>query len=208
MKVFILSLLLFLSGCGSLATDKMFKSNLLDTAPKNDAEVRYPDWRLAPASLMAAKPESMPATHQPMKTLSDSSLESFLSANGLDYELIPGDHTMVKLKRAVQFQTGSAVVPSASVQWLAQLGRYLANTPQIDIVIEGHTDNTGTERFNDGLSMRRADMVKNILLEQQVSLAAIYTRGYGEHTPACTNQTSQGRACNRRVEVLMIMDSQ
>ncbi|MGT0150424.1 OmpA family protein [Vibrio metschnikovii] len=88
------------------------------------------------------------------------------------------------------------------------LGRYLANTPQIDIVIEGHTDNTGTERFNDGLSMRRADMVKNILLEQQVSLAAIYTRGYGEHYLACTNQTPQGRACNRRVELLMIMDSQ
>lgn len=209
MKVFVLPvLLLFLSGCGSLATDRMFSNNLLDTAPRHDSEVRHPDWRLPPLSARIAAYVAHKETQVEPTIYSHSRLEQFLRQQGLDYEVFPGDHTMIKLNHPVRFSTGSAAVPPSSLQQLVQLGSFLASERQIDIVLEGHTDDTGSERLNDNLSIQRAESVKNILLNQQLSPSTIYTRGYGLHAPVCSNQTSQGRACNRRVEILMIVGHQ
>lgn len=114
---------------------------------------------------------------------------------------------MVKLKDTVKFETGSSQVSSNSQQWLSMMGSYLASEPSIDIVIDGHADSTGVANFNDRLSMNRAKAVKNTLVKNNVAMDSIFTRGYGEYVPACTNQTKVGKACNRRVEVLFIVSN-
>lgn len=202
MKRFVFPLILLLAGCSSLDdTIAMFDDNLLDTAPKSDFDVRYPEWGSAPA--IASSGVKGPFGQQ--RTQSYSELQKFLVNNGVDYELLPGNHVMVKLKDSIKFNTGSSRVSADSEAWLNMMGRYLASQPGIDIVIDGHADNTGAATFNDTLSMKRATAVKQQLVKNNVAMNSIFTRGYGEYVPACTNRTKAGKACNRRVEVLFIV---
>lgn len=203
MKYLALPLLMLLTGCGSLVTDRMFSDNLLNEAPKGDFDVLYPEWGNAPK--LASTGVQGPMGQQ--RTGSYDSLQNFLLRNGVDYEVLPGNHIMVKLKDTVKFETGSSQVSSNSQQWLSMMGSYLASEPSIDIVIDGHADSTGVANFNDRLSMNRAKAVKNTLVKNNVAMDSIFTRGYGEYVPACTNQTKVGKACNRRVEVLFIVSN-
>ncbi len=73
--------------------------------------------------------------------------------------------------------------------------------PQTSTVIEGHTDSVGSARYNAGLSQRRADSVKNYLVENfSISPDRLATKGYGEEKPVASNDTAEGRAQNRRIE--------
>lgn len=215
MRVIALSVLLLLTGCSSLSfKDPMgfMQNNMLDTAPKNDREVLYPEWGQAPQSApvsvpvqAVATPAQRPQRQAPVSGY--SSLEQFLMQNGIDYEVMPGNHIMVKLKHTMQFATGSAQLSSDSAYWLNIMSQFLSRERGIDIVIEGHTDNTGATTLNDGLSVRRAQSVKDTLVRNNVARNAIFTRGYGESIPACSNNTIQGRACNRRAELLLIVSN-
>lgn len=203
MKYLALPLLMLLTGCGTLVTDRMFSDKLLDVAPKGDFDVLYPEWSYAPK--IVSTDVQGPIGQQ--RTSSYDSLQRFLLKNGVDYEVLPGNHIMVKLKDTVKFETGSSTVSSGSGDWLTMMGRYLASEPGIDIVIDGHTDSSGAPTFNDGLSERRAKAVKSTLVKSNVAMDSIFTRGYGEYVPACTNKTNAGKACNRRVEVLFIVSN-
>ncbi|MFW7523490.1 OmpA family protein [Vibrio ostreicida] len=204
MKYLALPILLLLTGCGNLVKEVRYLSDdMLETAPKTDYEVRYPQWRDAPK--FATSDVEGPLGQA--RTTSYGDLQSFLTKNGVDYEVLPGNHIMVKLTDTIKFTTGSSRVQPNSAYWLDMMGRYLSTQPAIDVVIDGHADNTGATKFNDGLSMRRAAAVKQQLVRNNVAMNAIYTRGYGESVPACNNNTRAGKACNRRVEVLFIVSN-
>ena len=202
MKYLALPLLLLLTGCGNLAKEMSYLTDdMLETAPKTDFEVRYPNWGDAPQ--LASSGVKGPMGQ--MRTTSYSDLQGFLLKNGVDYEVLPGNHVMVKLNHHVNFKTGSAIPAPVNDHWLDTLGSYLSQRSDIDIVIEGHTDNTGNDQINDPLSEQRAKEVKARLERNYVSSQSIYTRGFGEYVPACTNTSSQGKACNRRVELMLIV---
>lgn len=192
-----------LSGCGSLATDRMFADNLLDAAPKGEMDVRNPEWVVSSRSVNSGVKGPLGQ----VRTSSYEALQQFLLHNGVDYEVLPGNHIMVKLKDSVKFETGSSQVSLESEQWLGMMSDFLAQQHGIDVVIDGHTDNTGQMTFNDSLSIKRADKVKSTLINNSVAKDSIYTRGYGEYVPACSNRTTTGRACNRRVELLFIVSN-
>ena len=80
----------------------------------------------------------------------------------------------------------------------------LKEHPDINVIIEGHTDWTGTERYNQGLSERRAASVCNYLVEKGISQNSLETVGYGEADPIADNHTSEGRSMNRRVVFKML----
>lgn len=202
MKYLIFPLVLALVGCGSLPTEmRLLGKDMLDIAPTSNFDLRHPEWGYAPAK--AASGVKGPMGQQ--RTPSYSNLQRFLVRNGVDYELLPGNHVMVKLKDSIKFNPGSAKVRSDSTYWLDMMGRYLATQPDIDIVIDGHADSTGSVALNDKLSVKRAAAVKQRLMRNNVAMNSIFTRGYGEYVPACSNKTKKGKACNRRVEVLFIV---
>jgi OOP family OmpA-OmpF porin len=71
--------------------------------------------------------------------------------------------------------------------------------PGVKVVVEGHTDSTGSDAYNQGLSQRRADSVLNYLVRKGVPAGRLTARGFGESNPVASNDTAEGRALNRRV---------
>jgi OOP family OmpA-OmpF porin len=71
----------------------------------------------------------------------------------------------------------------------------------VDIVVEGHTDSVGTDQYNLGLSRRRAETVQTYLVDHGVARSRITAEGMGESKPVASNDSADGRAQNRRVEL-------
>ena len=84
---------------------------------------------------------------------------------------------------------------------LAQLATILNKYEDTNILLAGHTDSTGSDEYNLGLSSRRAESVASYLTTQNVNRARFSTEGYGKTDPIASNETAEGRAQNRRVEV-------
>jgi OOP family OmpA-OmpF porin len=77
----------------------------------------------------------------------------------------------------------------------------MLNDPSMRVAVEGHTDAIGTDAYNQGLSERRANAVRNHMIAQGLSPDRITTRGLGETQPLASNDTEEGRAQNRRVDI-------
>ncbi|MES2036463.1 MAG: OmpA family protein [Pseudomonadota bacterium] len=84
-----------------------------------------------------------------------------------------------------------------------KLAIVLLNNMQRTVLVEGHTDNTGTQAHNQDLSERRANAVRSALVLMGVSRDRIETKGYGEAFPVAENNTAQNRQFNRRVEIIL-----
>ena len=115
-----------------------------------------------------------------------------------------GKKIIIRVKEKGSFSSGSAELKFAYIPVIAKI-RDVLLTVNGKVAIEGHTDNTGNDQINDPLSEQRAKEVKARLERNYVSSQSIYTRGFGEYVPACTNTSSQGKACNRRVELMLIV---
>ncbi len=102
--------------------------------------------------------------------------------------------------RGVNFESGSAALTPDSYGILDQVVKSLKAYPEVRIEIAGHTDDVGKDEYNLGLSQRRAEAVKQYLVNSGLSADRIVARGYGETNPVSTNGTPAGRAENRRIE--------
>jgi len=110
---------------------------------------------------------------------------------------------VVTLSGGVLFRSAqSSLLPSAQVK-LDQVARALMSVRERNIIVEGHTDSRGSESYNQGLSQRRADMVRNYLVQQGYPGDRIQARGMGEGAPIANNASAEGRANNRRVEIVI-----
>ena len=104
----------------------------------------------------------------------------------------------------VLFATGKAEVAAGGLRSIDKLAEFLKKNPNRNLLIEGHTDNTGNEDFNLKLSQQRADAVRDQLVSRGIAPERITTKGYGPKYPAVDNDSSAGRQQNRRVEVLVL----
>lgn len=108
----------------------------------------------------------------------------------------------VKLVLAgINFATASSTILSNSAQTLQKVYESLEANPDVSILITGHTDNVGTDSYNQDLSMRRANSVKTWLVNKGISSSRIKVAGMGESEPIASNETPDGRAQNRRIEM-------
>ncbi len=80
----------------------------------------------------------------------------------------------------------------------------LKNNPEIEVEIRGYTDNTGSYQGNVRISQRRADTVRDYMLKHSIAPYRMTTKGYGPENPIAPNNTSEGRAKNRRIEFYRI----
>jgi len=105
--------------------------------------------------------------------------------------------------RDIRFATNSAQILPESGTVLTQIARLLREDPKLELVVEGHTDNVGGGEFNLDLSRRRAEAVKRWLADREgIGEVRLATVGYGLTRPVADNGTEDGRAQNRRVELL------
>ena len=112
-----------------------------------------------------------------------------------------GEGILITFDSGLLFETNSSELQSMTKSNLNELAGTLNKYDDTNILIEGHTDNTGEEPYNQRLSERRAEAVETYLTTQGVDGSRVTTRGYGEEKPVATNDTNAGRASNRRVEV-------
>jgi len=113
------------------------------------------------------------------------------------------DRGLVLTLGDVLFASGRAELKVGATDNLDKLIAFLNSYPNRSVMIEGHTDNQGSDDYNMGLSERRADSVKSYLMEQGISSQRLVASGKGEAQPLADNESESGRQQNRRVEVII-----
>lgn len=146
----------------------------------------------APAPVPAAEPVAQPAPLAPeYKTEQAAQLDKAQS----------GD-TVVILE-GVNFEFDSAHLRPDALPILDEAVTVLDRRKDISVDVVGHTDSTGTTQYNQGLSERRAKAVYDYFVSKGIAADRLSSRGYGETKPAYSNATREGRAKNRRVELVV-----
>jgi OOP family OmpA-OmpF porin len=105
------------------------------------------------------------------------------------------------LYKDIQFETNRSDLKASSYPTLNEIVEALDAQPGLKIEVQGHTDSTGAHGYNVGLSQKRAEAVKAYLVSKGIAASRMTTVGYGPDRPFTTNDTKEGRARNRRVEV-------
>lgn len=118
-----------------------------------------------------------------------------------------GEGILVKFDSGILFDTDKADLKSAAQANLQNLAASLQKNPETNILIVGHTDDTGSDSHNMDLSVRRAESVKSYIVAGNVASSRLQTSGKGESEPIADNTTVDGRAKNRRVEIVIVANS-
>ena len=119
-----------------------------------------------------------------------------------------GNLLAVTFKGDVTFDTNSTVLRPGLYSEINRVAGVLSQYPNTVVRVEGHTDSVGTNEYNMDLSIRRANAVKNLLVQRGIAESRIDAVGYGETLPAATNDTEAGRQRNRRVEIKIAPQTQ
>ncbi|WP_017730784.1 OmpA family protein [Nafulsella turpanensis] len=150
--------------------------------------------------------EKEKAVAQLKKRVSDALLN--FKENDLTVQVKNGK-VYVSLAEQLLFKSGSIAVDPKGVNALKQLAGVLKESPEIQILVEGHTDNVPLGRTsqymknNWDLSVLRATSIVDILTDAGVAPDRVTAAGRGEHLPLTTNETAEGRAKNRRTEIIL-----
>jgi OmpA-OmpF porin, OOP family len=143
----------------------------------------------------------------------------YITASGPDYQLyIVEKEIMVQVIQAnemlqalnttgfialdILFDTGKSTIKKESMDIVDQVYEMLKTNPSLKISIEGHTDNTGTPEGNKALSESRAKAVMDVLVAKGIDKSRLSSAGWGEEKPVADNRTEEGKAKNRRVEII------
>ena len=110
---------------------------------------------------------------------------------------------VITLNGAVLFATGQATLLPIAEERLRQVAEALQESQDGAIVVEGHTDSTGSDAMNQELSMARAQSVRDFLTSHGVPADRIIAQGFGSSRPVADNKSPEGRANNRRVEIIV-----
>lgn len=110
------------------------------------------------------------------------------------------DMVSTRQVRPIEFELGSAKLLPSSFQLLDRVASVLLNHNRLKLIVSGHTDDSGSEAFNEQLSLERAGAVKMYLVKKGVYPESVKVYGYGSRLPALKENSEKARALNRRVE--------
>lgn len=132
----------------------------------------------------------------------------YMAKQKKDLEKVPGadvqqvgEELVVTFQSPILFDTDSSVLKPDARRLLDDVAHVLQTYPETNVLVKGHTDDQGTESYNQQLSERRAESVRNYLLTQGVTASRLTALGFGESMPVASNSSASGRAQNRRVEM-------
>lgn len=110
---------------------------------------------------------------------------------------------VISLPAGLMFSSGRADILPQARERLDEVAKFLQSNPDRRVAIEGHTDNQGSDTFNLALSVQRAEAVRQYLEQKGVDRTRMSAAGRGEQLPIGSNDTAEGRAYNRRVEIIL-----
>ncbi|WP_144395439.1 OmpA family protein [Pleionea sediminis] len=114
-----------------------------------------------------------------------------------------GDNIRLIMPNSITFGVDRSEVQSSVYSTLNSVAKVLEEFNESVLLVAGHTDSSGAESYNFELSVKRASSVASYLRQRGVAAERLKVRGFGETAPIASNSTSQGRAENRRVELLI-----
>ena len=115
-----------------------------------------------------------------------------------------GEGIAVTFASGILYPFDSDQILPAGRENLRQLAQSLQRYPGTEVLIVGHTDNVGSDAYNQALSQRRSDSARSYLVSMGIDGGRIRTEGRGESEPIASNETEEGRAENRRVEIKLV----
>jgi outer membrane protein OmpA-like peptidoglycan-associated protein len=133
----------------------------------------------------------------------DKQEEKLARIPGTQVERVGKDTLLIHFESDILFRVDSTLLNSSAQSSLNQVASVLDEFPKTAVVIQGHTDSTGSEVHNQNLSERRAGSVRNFLIGRGLDAERMVAVGYGENYPVASNESSQGRNQNRRVDILL-----
>lgn len=114
---------------------------------------------------------------------------------------------VITLSGSVIFASNKATLLPAAQTRLNQVANVLLTTRERNLIVEGHTDSQGTNSYNQNLSQRRANAVRKYLVQRGYDANLVQATGLGEGQPVADNSSPEGRANNRRVEIIILRDA-
>jgi len=133
----------------------------------------------------------------------EAKLRAELEGTGVSVTRI-GDNITLNMPGNVTFATDSADLNADFFNVLNSVSKVLKEFDQTIVEVAGHTDNTGSDEYNEALSDRRATAVARYFESRNISSQRLLTIGMGESRPVADNSTADGRQANRRVEITMV----
>ena len=130
-------------------------------------------------------------------------MEQVTTGTGIEVTQTPGNELKMNVPGDFSFDTGRADIKPEMRPVLNSLVAGMMSNPSSQVRIIGHTDSTGSDVVNNPLSINRAASTRNYLVSQGIATNRIHIDGRGEHEPIASNDTAEGRALNRRVEIYM-----
>lgn len=192
---------------GLLEEIQIKEGELLSERTRLDSLKRELSSRIARVEELEGLVVAKEALMSALKTALTDALVSF-KGNGLSVEQRDGK-VYVSMENKLLFQSGSWSVGNTGKQALKKLGNVLAANPEIAVLIEGHTDSDpyiGNDNLsgNWDLSTKRAtEIVKLLLKNNKIKAENLTAAGRGQYQPLATNKTADGKAKNRRIEVIL-----
>ena len=189
--------LVALAGVLLLAT----RQNRQRTAQEAIAPVTAPQVETPPAVPQAQQPAvPQPAAPAQVETVAQGAIGPFQSA----VEQGQGELPRRFVVQGLDFESDSAVILPETAKVLDEVASVMNANPSVAIRAEGHTDATGDLNTNQALSTGRASAVKDYLVAQGVAAERVATAGFASQQPIGANDTSEGRAANRRTEIVLL----
>jgi len=133
----------------------------------------------------------------------DDQAEALADVDGAEIKRV-GEGIQVTFDSGILFAVNKADLSSEAKINIKKMARVMADYPDTDVLIAGHTDSDGAEDYNQTLSENRANAVRNYLTREGVDANRLASLGYGESQPVADNTTRDGKAMNRRVELAIV----
>ncbi len=132
----------------------------------------------------------------------EQELSGFLSSQGIPFSR-DGANLVINLPETITFASSSATLKPEGSSVIAQIAKVLSKYTQSTVAVIGHTDSTGSAELNNRLSVQRAESVAAIMKANGVGEFRLKALGAGSTKPVASNDTTEGKAKNRRVDVVL-----
>lgn len=131
-------------------------------------------------------------------------LANEIAAGDIRLEKLPDESLVVAMTSETAFDVDSSSIKPGFYSTMDKIAGVVNKYGKTRLYVSGHTDDTGSDAYNQGLSERRAQAVQSYLLSANVYPQRLSARGYGESQPVASNATAEGRRLNRRVDITIV----